>query len=602
MTWRGLLVLFTAAGAFGQLPRSQAPMPRDIQSQSSARRPPTSGRLDATVTDLQGRPVAGLTAADFTLSVDGKLRKIESCEFRTTGPLRLAVVLDDLSLSVDLLNAARRSLRAFVTNGMKPGDEMAILRTGSGSGALDVLTSDKEALSAAIDRARFNLQSESSNVDSFLAGTLGVVRAALQGLDDAPGRKALLLISSGLREAGRSKLPGGVDRFVRPANRGAVVVYGVDLAPARGGSQLDLGFAAIAKQTGGFLADGGDVGAVLSRIAQDAAGHYLLTWNADDLPTDYVAGVPSVDKVDLRLGRADTVVRTRNGVFGSRSDAGGEDYHEVEREFERSIDADLVTGGVRVKVSPLLSFGTAWQIEAVVHMEARDVTFVKSLDGAYHAYLDMAVALVDREGHTVKDTSRSFGTELQEGSFRLFQEHGFGFTVVLPLPMPGSYQVRAVVRDITSGRIGSAREFVRVADWKDGGLLMSSIVIRGDVEKNADGIDVAKDPRESGSVRSFKAGHNMNYQYTIFNVAADAEKKSELELQTEIWRDGVRVSAGAPKPVPFPAVPDPSRRAISGVISLGQDMAPGAYVLRIGVKDKLSSRTTASLMSFDVRQ
>ena len=91
MTWRGLTI-FVCVSAFAQLPRSQAPMPREDTS--------LHGRIDALLTDLEGRPVADLKASEFTLEVSGKPQKIETAIVEKDQPLRLAVLIDDVSLTL----------------------------------------------------------------------------------------------------------------------------------------------------------------------------------------------------------------------------------------------------------------------------------------------------------------------------------------------------------------------------------------------------------------------------------------------------------------------------------------------------------------------
>src|SRR3954449_1014697 len=98
MIWRGLAIL-VCVPAFAQLPRSQAPMPRDV--------PYTPGRIDASVTDLEGRPIVDLKTADFTLEASGRQQKIESAKLEKDQPLRLVVLIDDVSLRLDRLNAVR---------------------------------------------------------------------------------------------------------------------------------------------------------------------------------------------------------------------------------------------------------------------------------------------------------------------------------------------------------------------------------------------------------------------------------------------------------------------------------------------------------------
>ena len=100
-------------------------------------------RVDATVSDLQGVPFTGLSAADFTIEADGKQQAIESCDIAPASRCASPLSLDDLSLSAARLDKARRALREVYRKATSPGDEAAILRTSSGAGALDRFTSDQ---------------------------------------------------------------------------------------------------------------------------------------------------------------------------------------------------------------------------------------------------------------------------------------------------------------------------------------------------------------------------------------------------------------------------------------------------------------------------
>jgi hypothetical protein len=534
--------------------------------------PAPPARLDAVVTDLQGRAVPDLKATDFTLEIDDKPRRIDGCEFRKDRPLRLAVILDDLSLTAEQLNGARRALRAFVS-GLRNEDEMAILRASSGSGAHDRFTSDKGALERAIDRARYHPAAAERTAETLAAGALGVVRGALEGMRELPGRQGLLLVSAGLGSG-------------RVTTRAAATVYGFDVVPPAGPA-LELGLAAVAKQSGGRVFDSGDLAGALARIAEDLRNYYLFTFDSADLPFDFVARAPKADKVSLRVSRADTIVRARAGALVEVEDG--------EPELGQLIDDDLVGEGVGAKMTALLSIDAMWQVELAIHVDARDVTFVKGLDGKYRATLDTATALFDQDGQSAKEAVRSFQVQLPEESFQRYHTYGFDYTVVLPVAREGSYQARALIRDAASGRIGSARQFVKVAEWKDGKLAMSSIVVRGEGEAGV------SDPLESGTIRSFRAGRTIAYAYNLFNVAADAEKRSEIETKTELWRDGVKVYNTDARPLAFPPSETPGRRGLSGTLAVSADMVPGAYVLRIVVTDKLTKRAVSQTMDFEVR-
>lgn len=598
MTRRGLTFLLLCASALAQLPRSQAPKPFDVDTETKRKRGPESdptrtvARVDAVVTDLEGRSVPGLAASDFVLETDGKPRTVQSCQLYSGESLRLAVILDDLALNLDQSNAARRALRGFVDSSMRPGDEMVVLRASEGSGALDRFSADKAEIQAAINRARFQSSSAAASQESFETGAVGVMRTALEGMRELPGRKAVLLISTGLRRRVKAQLS-------RAADRGSVVVYGVDLGAEPNPTQLDEGVAALAKETGGVIS--ADVSRALARIVADQSSYYVLTFYADDAGFDYITRAPRIDRVALRTNRMQTSVRARDGLFGLGEDAEGEGYHEVEREFERAIDSELIHDGIRLRVTPLLGVAGGWQIESAVHLDARDLTFVKTVDGRYRTSLDTAVGLYDASGEAVKETVRSFDANLNEKSFLDSQKDGFDYTVVLPLSKEGAYQVRVAVRDVRSGRIGSARRFVRAEGWQGGKLGMTSILLRGEMQKNEGGVEVVRDAEEAASVRRFAAGHSITYNFHLVNAGMDQAKSSRITSRTEMWRDGVRVFSGDPKDIDFPPLEGPGARAINGLLQLGKDMPPGIYELRIEVTDRIVPRTVTQWMDFEVR-
>src|SRR3989442_1704303 len=68
----------------------------------------------------------------------------------------IALVVDDLGLSFESVYYVRNAIKKFVDQQMKPGDLVAIIRTGAGVGALQQFTTDKQLLYAAIDRIKWN--------------------------------------------------------------------------------------------------------------------------------------------------------------------------------------------------------------------------------------------------------------------------------------------------------------------------------------------------------------------------------------------------------------------------------------------------------------
>jgi len=148
-------------------------------------------QLDITVVDDRGRIVKDLRPEEIEIYENGKKQPITNFSFVSAGrsitkeeakvakeaaknaakdaipvptnTLRpeqvrrtIALVVDDLFLSFESASHTRRALKKFVDEQMYEGDLVAIIRTGSGVGALQQFTSDKAMLNAAIEKVKWN--------------------------------------------------------------------------------------------------------------------------------------------------------------------------------------------------------------------------------------------------------------------------------------------------------------------------------------------------------------------------------------------------------------------------------------------------------------
>jgi VWFA-related protein len=221
-------------------------------------------QVDAVITDTNGKVVNDLRPDEVQIFEDGHQQKVTNFSlvtvegsipqpFRSASldklapplpPVKLqpddvrrtiALVVDDLGLSMPSTYYTRRALKKFVDEQMRPGDLVAIIRTSGGMGALQQFTADKRQLYAAIERVRFYLDGRSEigafapmegrsvndsrltkpnedldqfREDVFSVGTLGAVSYVVKGMRELPGRKSILLISDGFRIFLSKKLTG----------------------------------------------------------------------------------------------------------------------------------------------------------------------------------------------------------------------------------------------------------------------------------------------------------------------------------------------------------------------------------------------------------
>jgi VWFA-related protein len=251
-------------------------------------------RIDAVVTDRTGQIVRDLTADDFEIFQDGKRQNVTFAQFvpvltqapaeapRSPDPMptlpvqtprlmsarasiqrTLAIVIDDLGLSVESVFAVKRGLRTFVERNVMPTDLVGILRTGGSGGPLQPFTTDPRAIASMIDDLRWNGRSrngvepfvavnrfttfdprtnldlddfksvEALRVSSSAVGTLGALNLVIHAARDLPGRKSLLFISEGFSlfdEERRidMRVRAALDRLIDQATRAGVVIYSLD--------------------------------------------------------------------------------------------------------------------------------------------------------------------------------------------------------------------------------------------------------------------------------------------------------------------------------------------------------------------------------------
>jgi VWFA-related protein len=295
-------------------------------------------RIDAVVTDRQGRPIRDLRPSDFHVRVNGAVQAITADDARRARPSRVfAFLLDEFHVapgaaSDDVRNAVVR----FIDRQMRPGDRAVVVKP------LDPLTDlrftdDREALRAAagsfagrkgdlLPRTRFEEDFIGRAPAAVAAARAQIVTVALSEIavqlgDAAAERTAVVLVSDGFARPAptrRSPRVPDLQGVARAASRHAFAVYGLSPARAAGdGADADAEGARtidwLAAQTGGLAPrPGTPLAEGLARMADDLDDAYALTLVA-----------PATDgrfhSVEVTTTRAGTAVRTKPGYWAPLS-------------------------------------------------------------------------------------------------------------------------------------------------------------------------------------------------------------------------------------------------------------------------------------------
>lgn len=245
------------------------------------------------MTDRQGRPVTGLTAPDFTVSEDGHPQSITTLAAGDF-PLAVAVALDRSFSMGDRVAVAKSAACAFVGE-LRPVDQVMVLAVGSETETAAPLTTDHRAALAAIGR-----------LDRWGTTPLyDATVAALDAVEPAKGRRALVLLSDGTDRYSRTSASELLDH----ARRSNVLIYPVAIGPARPPI-----FAELATATGGrsfYEKTPANLQATMGVIAQELRFQNLLGYTPARTPGDE----PQWRSIEVRVNRADVIVRARDGYF-----------------------------------------------------------------------------------------------------------------------------------------------------------------------------------------------------------------------------------------------------------------------------------------------
>lgn len=226
----------------------------------------------------------------------------------------IVLLLDDMTLSLDVMPRAREAARLFVTK-MAANDRVTVLTM---TGANMEATGERARLLRAIDAysVRATPVMRSDTLGRHVLDTLAHISTQLI---EAPGRrKTIVAIGSGWLFdrplpppiAGQDLLPEWVQAMSAMA-RSHVNLYVIDPS-GLGRSRVDGGQEGFARETGGhaFL-NTNDLNGAAERILRESANFYMV-----DVPDPPVGGKADLRPLELKSLRKGVTLRARHAIPG----------------------------------------------------------------------------------------------------------------------------------------------------------------------------------------------------------------------------------------------------------------------------------------------
>jgi len=340
------------------------------------------------------------------------------------------------------------------------------------------------------ERAQERVTSTAPAIDTTLITLENLMRLAGQ----LPGRKIVFMISDGFYLNDRKS--GSIDRIRRITNaagRSGVVINTLDargiigeLLSANNPRPMDEGgwmagtnIGEITRSQDGLNALAGDTGGrafrntnrpmaeFVGEILDQTANYYLLAWRPDS--EEQKRGKFNHIEASI-VGRPDLTVRLRGTYFKTaplpilslkkKSDKDPEKAREDDMRIV--IDAPVSQHQIPTSLDLTLSQmpGVGTQVRATIQISREALTFDLS-DGKQSADLDIGGIFYDDKGKPLNSfvgRLRVFPVPVDASADRRSQAV-YAFHAWLPA---GLYQVRVGVRDIKSGHIGSAMQWIEI--------------------------------------------------------------------------------------------------------------------------------------------
>jgi VWFA-related protein len=472
--------------------------------------------LDVVVTDKAGKPVDGLSANDFQIFEDDKLQRIRSVEtpsehglpagsiaagasavFDPALPASFGgaavdvLVLDQLNTHFADSSFARRALHDYLAGqpALLPQPTTLLTVYENRSAQLQTFTRDRDALLRALAAAptkyawtlEINGKAEHGPIER-LDQSLRALEEIAQSYARIPGRKNLIWVGGGFPTLDPTSIDSGQRQEIRDTLEHVtdvlldtrVTMYAVDPSSSAVGMTeiVDMSqqaFADAAGETMGGGADpfsatedfdklgpvtGGRVLRGLNDVARQIAASVELEANFYTLaytPTSSREDAAQYRKIRIVL-RPGLTATTRSGYYSGQTQ---QEKSDASAAYDLSTAAGgaMPLNGLRVTVEPDMS-PDAPASTFVVHTGAANLTWKPGADGGSTASVYvMAVSLSAKNkmlGHTLHGMTANAkaDTDLSDAA----RTADFHFTA---LAAPKSAMLRFIVRDSTTGRMGS---------------------------------------------------------------------------------------------------------------------------------------------------
>ncbi|MGB6134296.1 MAG: VWA domain-containing protein [Acidobacteriaceae bacterium] len=434
---------------------------------------------------------------------------------------RLIVMFFDLtSMQPEDLLRSQESARNYIEHQMRPADLVAVVSLDSALTVNQDFTSDKHLLLSAVggysgtqgsgyelgatgttnqveDTTSFTPDEQEYN-DLNTDRELFAIEDISKSLAWINEKKSMLYFSGGIQRDGIEN-QAALNAAVNAAVRGNLSIYSVDarglqaisplgdastgslrgISPYNGSAlqnNIDSNFntqevmSTLSTDTGGkAFFDSNDFSGAFQRVQNDTAAYYIIGYRSTDARRD-----GTWRRLAIKVDRRDVKLEYRPGYYAPA------DYHHSNKEQrEQELEDELASPLPATDIEVYLQ---AWYFEqnpgrfyipVSLVVPGSQIPFVQGGDRD-KAALDILGQVRDAAGHDVGDVRDTI--KLAVDASQHVGQKNVQYTTGFALP-PGKYELKFVVRENETGRMGSFEAPITVPDLDKAPLKMSSVIL-----------------------------------------------------------------------------------------------------------------------------
>lgn len=556
----------------------------------------------------------------------------------------IVLFFDTTSMQPDDLERAQQSASNFINKQMQAADLVSVVSLGNTLSLDQDFSADKTALLHAVNQyggdsnqgfapGATSTTNQAEDTTAFTADEseyndlntdreLYAIASIAKALGPVNQKKSLIYFSGGIQRDGIEN-QASLRTTINTAVRNNLSIYSIDtrglqaispLGDATTGSlrgnsaysggalqnNLDANFntqevmSTLSADTGGkAFFDSNDFAPAFTQVQNDTASYYVLGFHSSDVSRD-----GRYRKLEVRVDRPDVRLTYRPGYYAP-ADFRHSNRSQREEELEAELDSDLPSSDLSVYLQPFLFRGAIgrYEVPVVLLVPGSQIPFAQSGDRD-KATLDILGAIKDSHGKVVQRIRDTVKLTLaqSENATRKNIQYMTGLSLA-----PGTYQLKFVVRENETGKIGSFEANTQIPDLGKKTATVSSVVLAAQRSTDEKSSAAMSDPLVYQGERYipdlphvFTAGQPLYFFYEVYDPATtahDAESKTlklkpgvHVQTSIELLRNNVRVYA-TPL-VQATSLNVPARNAIAFAFTVPlTGLAPGAYICQVNVVD-----------------